>query len=73
MPPFEVRITVTGRLRGTLLESVFADLDTEVTPRHTVVRVDSDQVDEVVRLLQALQHRDVAFDRVTSPACTRRG
>lgn len=73
MPPFEVRITVTGRVGGTLLESAFADLDTEVMPRHTVVCVGSDRVDDVVQLLRALQHRDVAFDRITSPICTRSG
>ena len=73
MPPFEVQITVSGRVGGTLIESAFADLATEVTPRHTIVRVGSDQVDDVVRLLQALQHRDVAFDRVTSATCTRSG
>jgi hypothetical protein len=72
MPPFEVQITVTGRV-STLLESVFADLDSEVTSRHTVVRVGSSGVDDVVRLLRTLQQRDVEFDRVTSAACTRRG
>jgi hypothetical protein len=73
VPPLEVQITVTGRIGSSLLETVAAGLDVTVTPPHTVVRVGSAQVDDVVRLLRALQRLDVEVDRVTSPACTRSG
>jgi hypothetical protein len=72
MPPFEVQITVAGRV-GAVLESVFADLDTEVAPRHHVVHVGSSSMDDVVRLLRTLEQRDVEFDRVSAAARTGRG
>jgi hypothetical protein len=72
MPPFAVRIRVNGRV-GPVLESVFADLDAEVSPRHTVVAVESGSVPDVVRVLRALEEREVEVDRIVGSICTRRG
>jgi hypothetical protein len=63
VPPYAVQITVAGRV-GPALESVFADLDVEVSQRHTVVTMSTSSMPEVMRLLKALDQRDVEFDRV---------
>jgi hypothetical protein len=73
VPPLEVQITVTGRVGSTLLETVEPNLDITVTPPHTVVRVGSDRMDDLVRLLRALQRLDVEVDRVTPTTCTPSG
>jgi hypothetical protein len=66
VPPFEVRITVAGRV-GPVLESAFGDLDAEVSLRHTVVRVGSGRMPDVLRLLRVLEERDLEFDRILGP------
>jgi hypothetical protein len=63
MDGLSVEITITGRI-GAVLQAALCDLEVSVVPRHSVVTTGAVDLDELVRLLRALEQQGVDLDRI---------